>query len=212
MAADIPTALDSLQTWTDAIAAPAAAPAGGAAAALAAGVAAAAVEMVAGMTMARERYAPVHGRAAADRARAASLRASLLALATRDAEAFADFGRALGLPRGTEAERAGREAAKRIALRTGAELQLALLRHAAEVARLAAELAEYGLASALGDAAAAGFLAAGTARSAYWAVRANLQDGADAEARGWAADGLGLLEGAEAEEWRIRRLLNERVR
>ena len=212
MAADIPTGLDSLQAWTDAIAAPAAAPAGGAAAAVSAGLAAAAVEMVAGMTLARERYATVHELAAATRDRAGSLRTALLSLATRDAEAFAAFGRALALPRGTEAERASREAAKQTALRAGAELQLALLRHATELTRLAAELAEYGLVSALGDAAAAGFLAAGAARSAYWAVRANLQDGKDADARGWVAEGLGLLESAEAEEWRVRRLLNERVR
>ena len=213
MQPDIPNQDDTLQAWADAIAAPAAAPAGGAAAALSAGLAAAAVEMVAGMTLGRERYATVHPRTAEVRSRAGRLRQELLALAGRDAQAFAAFGRALALPRGTEPERAAREIAKRAALRTGAELQLDLLADAAELATLAAELAEYGLASALGDAAAAGFLAAGAARSAYWAARANLQDlTEDADGRRGLEEGLGLLERAESAEWRIRQLVNERIR
>jgi formiminotetrahydrofolate cyclodeaminase len=213
MQPDIPNQDDTLQAWADSIAAPGAAPAGGAAVALSAGLAAAAVEMVAGMTTERDRYAAVHARAAEVRSRAGRLRHELLSLAARDAHAFAAFGRALALPRGTEAERAARETAKRAALRTGAELQLDLLADAAELATLAAELAEHGLASALGDAGAAGFLAAGAARSAYWAARANLQEmGEDADGRRGLEEGLGLLERAEAAEWRIRQLLNERIR
>jgi formiminotetrahydrofolate cyclodeaminase len=213
VAAEIPNEDDSLREWTDAIAAPTAAPAGGAAAALSAGLAAAAVEMVAGMTLGRERYAAVHERAGAARSRALRLRDELLSLAARDAEAFAAFGRALALPRTTEAERATREAAKHAALRTGADLQLGLLGHAAELVGLAAELAERGLSSALGDAAAAAFLAAAAARSAYWAARANLQDvGENADARRGLDEGLALLERAEAAEWKVRQLLNERIR
>lgn len=213
MRVEIPTEHDSLRAWTEAIAAPTAAPAGGAAAALSAGLAAAAVEMVAGMTVGRERYAAAHERAAAARSRASRLREELLSLATRDAEAFAAFGRALALPRTTEAERAARETAKHAALRIGADLQLGLLGHATELAELAAELAERGLSSALGDAAAAAFLAAGAARSAYWAARANLQDlGENGAARRGPDEALALLERAEAAEWKVRQLLNERIR
>jgi formiminotetrahydrofolate cyclodeaminase len=213
VSADIPTEADTLRAWTDAIAAPTPAPAGGAAAALSAALAAAAVEMVAGMTAARERYAAAHQLAAGARERAAGHRVDLVALAARDAEAFAEFGRALALPRATDAERAARDTAKRAALRTGAELQLTLLAGASELAELAARLAEQGLASALGDAAAGAFLAAAAARSAYWAARANLQDaGDDADARRGLEEGLALLERAEAAEWRVRQLLSERVR
>ena len=209
----VPLENATVHNWAEAIAAPTAAPAGGAAAALTAGLAAAAVEMVAGMTLTRERYAAVHPRAAEARTRAGRLREELLSLARRDADAFTEFGRALALPRGTEAERAAREEARRAALRSGAEIQLGLLRRLAEVAALAADLAEQGLASALGDAATAGFLAAGAARSAYWAVRANLQETAgDPIGREWLGEGLGLLERVEAAEWRIRQLVNERIR
>jgi formiminotetrahydrofolate cyclodeaminase len=164
------------------------------------------------LTLARERYAPAHERAADAGRRGAELRRELLSLATRDAEAFAAFTRALALPRATESERADRDRAKRVALRTGADLQLALLGHASVLAALAADLAEHGAASALGDAAAAGFLAAAAARSAYWAARANLQLlGEHGEGRRELDEGLGRLERAEAAEWKIRQLLNERI-
>ncbi|HEX6106981.1 MAG TPA: cyclodeaminase/cyclohydrolase family protein [Gemmatimonadales bacterium] len=209
----VPDENATIANWAEAIAGPGAAPAGGSAAALSGALAAAAVELVAGLTLARERYAPVHERAAAARQAAGRHRAALLSLAGRDAEAFAGFGRALALPRGSEAERRVRDEAKAATLRDGAGIQFEVLGEVAGVADLAAELAEHGLATALGDAAAAGFLAAGAARSAYWAVRSNLQDlSGDPAAGSLAADGLGLLERVEAAEWRIRRLVNERIR
>jgi formiminotetrahydrofolate cyclodeaminase len=178
-----------------------------------AALAAAVVEMVAGMTASRERYATVQERAVEARDRGAMLREELLALARQDAEALAGFERALGLPRATDAERTSRQEAKQAALREGARVQFAVLERTAELADLAAGLAADGLATAIGDSAAAGFLAAGVARSAYWAVRSNLQEpGGDAEGRRWLGEGLELLQRAEAAEWRIRQLLNERVR
>lgn len=205
---------DSLERWTTALAFPSATPAGGAAAAVGAAMAAALVEMVAGMTGARERYASVHDAAGRARVRATELRAELLGLASRDAEVFAEFERALGLPRSTEAERLTRERAKTWHLHQGAEVQLAVLRRTAEVADLAAELAATGLATAIGDSTTAIFLAGGTARSAYWAVRGNLDAAGEGgpEVRQWKEDGLALLERTEAAEWRARQLLNERIR
>jgi formiminotetrahydrofolate cyclodeaminase len=136
-----------------------------------------------------------------------------MALAVRDTEAFADFERALALPKDGDAERAGRDAAKRAALHEGARVQFTVLQRTAEIADLAADLAAAGLATAIGDSAAAGFLATGAARSAYWAVRSNLHEsGAEPETRRWLEEGLELLERAEAAEWRIRQVLNERVR
>jgi formiminotetrahydrofolate cyclodeaminase len=205
---------DSLERWTTALAFPSATPAGGAAAAVSAAMAAALVEMVAGMTGVRERYASVHGAAGGARTRAADLRVELLGLASRDAEVFAEFERALALPKATETERVTRERAKTWALHQGAEVQLAVLRRTAEVAGLGGEVAAWGLATAIGDSATAVFLAGGAARSAYWAVRGNLDAAADSgpEARQWLQDGLGLLERTEAAEWRVRQLLNERIR
>jgi formiminotetrahydrofolate cyclodeaminase len=199
--------------WLDAIASPEGAPAGGAAAALTGAMAAATLEKVAGMTLTRERYAAFHRGAEDARHGAFRLRESLLDLARRDAEAFEDFRRALALPRGSEPERAARDLARRAALFAGAELQLEVLRHLAQVAEVAVELAEHGLATALGDSATAGFLAAGAARSAYWAVRSNV--GGEAGSDEWSrrlGEALELLTQVEAVETRIGRLASERFR
>jgi formiminotetrahydrofolate cyclodeaminase len=169
--------------------------------------------MVAAMTLARDRYAEVHPRAREVRHGAARLREALLGLAQKDAETFAEFTGALSLPKASEAERSTREAAKRAATLAGAEVQLELLGYLAETADLSVELAEHGLATALGDSASAGFIAAGAARCAYWAVRANLQDvRGDPEWSRKLEEGLGLLERVEAAEWRVRQLVNERIR
>jgi formiminotetrahydrofolate cyclodeaminase len=204
---------ETLTGWLDALAAPTAAPAGGAAAAFAGALGAALVEMVAGLTGARERYASAHELAAHVGERARQLRGRMLTLAARDAAAFEEFGRALALPRGTPDERDRRARARAGAFREGAAVQLELLGQLGEAAELGLEIAERGLAGALGDAATAVFLAAGAARSASWSVRSNLREAgehaADLERLATAAV---LLERVEESERRVRRLLEERVR
>jgi formiminotetrahydrofolate cyclodeaminase len=203
----------SLEEWCEAIAGPRVAPAGGSAAAIATGLAAAVVAMVAGLTSGREKYAEVHDQAQSAQARALELRQRLLTIAVRDAEALEAFTQALALPRSTEGERAARAEARRLALVAAASVQLELLAHAAEVAALSVAMAESGLASALGDSATAGFLAAGAARSAYWAIRSDLQGvGSDPGNPGRLENALSLLERVEAAEWRVRQILSERVR
>ncbi len=203
----------SLDEWCEAIAAPQIHPAGGSAAAIATGLAAALVEMVAALTGRREKYAEVHRQALEARSRAAELRQRLLSLARRDSEALETFTRALALPQSTDAERAARVEAKQAALRGAAVIQLELLEHSAAVGDLSVAMAERGFASALGDSATAGFLAAGAARSAYWAIRSDLQ-GADnnPENPDRLERALSLLERVEAAERRLRQILNERVR
>jgi formiminotetrahydrofolate cyclodeaminase len=208
----IPTPAQPLAAWLDAIAAPTAAPAGGSAAAVAGALAAALGGMVAALTMDRPRYADSHAEAAMARARAADLLRAMLALAVRDAEAFAGFTRALALPNGTESERAARTRAKAVALTEGARVQLELLERIADAADLALAMAERGLKSALGDAATAVFLATGAARGAYWAVRSNLIDRrGDEEAETMIVEGRRRLERAEAAERAVRRRLDEAV-
>jgi formiminotetrahydrofolate cyclodeaminase len=208
----LPGADARLAEWLDALAAPVATPAGGAAAAIAGALAGALVEMVAGMTGARERYAAAHVEAAAVRTRAARLRTEMLALAARDAATFAAFGQALALPAGTEEERGHRARAKVEALRAGADVQLALLGSLAETAELGLAMVERGLAGAAGDAATAVYLATGATRSARWAVWSNLHglaDDAATHARG-VADGL--LERVEEAERGVGRVLEARLR
>jgi methenyltetrahydrofolate cyclohydrolase len=205
----LPSIQSPLSNWIAALARPAATPAGGAAAALGGALAAALVGMVAGLTLQREKYAAVHPQAKRSLDRAMELSGDLAELASRDAEAFARFMEALALPRGSEAERAARETAKEAALRTGTAVQLELLGRLAEIAELASAMADGGLASALGDAATASFLTGGAARSAYWAIRSNVQGAPSG--KGTVERALALLERVEATEWRVRQLLNERV-
>jgi formiminotetrahydrofolate cyclodeaminase len=198
-----------LGDWITALARPTPTPAGGAAAALGGALAAALVGMVAGLTLQREKYAAVHPQAKRSLDRTMELSGDLVELASRDAEAFARFVEALALPRTNEAERAARETAKQAALRAGTAVQLELLGRLAEIAELASAMADAGLASTLGDAATAAFLSAGAARSAYWAIRGNVQGAPGAQ--GTLERALALLERVEATEWRVRQLLNERV-
>jgi formiminotetrahydrofolate cyclodeaminase len=210
---DSPIEEATVTDWLNALAAPTAAPAGGAAAAFAGALGAALVEMVAGLTGAREQYASVHDFAARLGEKGRRLRGDMLALAARDAAAFQGFGRALAMPRGTPEERERRARAKADAFREGAVVQLDLLARLGEAAELGLEIGERGLGGALGDAATAVFLAGGAARSAWWAVRSNLREaGEHAMNIERLATAAVLLERVEENERRVRRLLEERVR
>jgi formiminotetrahydrofolate cyclodeaminase len=203
---------DSLQAWTDALAAPTATPAGGSAAAIAAGLSAALVEMVATLTSSRESYAEVRTQAAEAVDRAGPLRRRLLELAIEDVEAFQEVMDALALPRHTESEIATRNAARQDALKHAAAVQYEVLLLAGEVADLAEILVHQGLRSAIGDAATAVFLAAGASRSAYWAIRSNLRriyDDPESDRMTEAA--LERLQLVEAVEVRVKLKLSEKV-
>ena len=202
----------SVREWSDAVAAASPTPAGGAVAALAAALAAALVTMVAGLTTRREKYAAVHGHAQEVLERAESLRAELLELAMYDAEAVAEYLDALRLPQGTEFERTAREAARRATLLEAARVQLELLHLAGDVAALSEAMAGSGVATAIGDAATAAFLAVAAGRSAYWSVRSNLRQlGQPEDYRSLMDTASGTLELLEEIEIRVRQLLDERV-
>jgi methenyltetrahydrofolate cyclohydrolase len=203
---------NSVQEWSDAVAETTSTPAGGAVAALATALAASLVAMVAGLTIKREKYAAVHDHARDTLQRAEQLRNDLLDIATLDAVAVAEYMDALSLPQGTEFERTAREAAKRAALMEAARIQLELLHQASEVAELAEAMVGSGLATAIGDAASAGLLAAATSRSAYWSIRSNMK------AARWPEEGRLMMDSAwitlehvEAAELRVQQLLEERV-
>ena len=202
---------DSMEEWYERIAAPTASPGGGAAAALTAALAASLVEMVAGLTIERKQYAAIHDQAERVRARAAVLRHELIELASADAESFEGFVRALALPRTTELERSRRADAKRAALQQASQVQYELLLRLVEVSDLGLSIAQSGHVGSMGDAATAVFLAAGAARSGYWAVRSNLGGAIGGPGRSLPESALSKLEQVEANEWRVRQLLSERV-
>jgi formiminotetrahydrofolate cyclodeaminase len=209
---DTLTSESSVQEWSDAVAAATSTPSGGAVAALTTALAASLVSMVAGLTTQREKYAAVHEHARETLQRAGQLRNDLLDIATLDAVAVAEYMDALRLPQGTEFERTAREAAKRAALVEAARVQLELLHQASEVAELAEAMVGSGLATAIGDAASAGLLAAATSRSAYWSIRSNLKAARWPEEARLMIDSAWLaLQQVEAAEDRVQRLLEDRV-
>ena len=209
---DALSSTNSIQEWSDAVAAATSTPSGGAVAALATALSASLVAMVAGLTTRREKYAAVHDHARATLERAEFLRGDLLDMATLDAVAVAEYMDALTLPQSNEFERTAREAAKRAALIEAARVQLELLHQAAEVAELAEAMAGSGLATAIGDAAAASFLAAAASRSAYWSIRSNLKAaGWPDEARVLIDTAWTMLEQVESAELRVQQLLEDRV-
>jgi methenyltetrahydrofolate cyclohydrolase len=202
----------SVQRWSDAVAAANATPAGGAVAALTAAMASSLVVMVAGLTTRREKYAAVHRYAQEILDRADVLRADLLELARHDAIVIAEYLDALTLPQGTEFERTARDAARRAALLEAARVQLELLDYAAEISALAEAMVGSGVATAIGDAATASFLAASASRSAYWSIRGNLKlIGRPEETRALVESAVVTLERVEAAEIRVRQVLDERV-
>lgn len=208
---DPPAVSETLDGWCDALAAPTPAPAGGSAAAIAGALAASVVAMVAGLTLARPRLAAAHDEASRVLARAERLRAKSLELAEHDARVLSDFLAALTLPRGTEDERAAREAARRGAMGDAARVQLELLALAAETAELAAAMAERGPATAVGDAATAAFLAAAAARSSLWAAESDLAGTPPEHRSGITGEARSALERAEAAERRVELLLTDRL-
>jgi formiminotetrahydrofolate cyclodeaminase len=209
---DVLSGESSILQWSDAVAAASATPAGGAVAALTSALAASLVAMVAGLTTRREKYAAVHGYAQEILERADVLRADLLELARHDAVVIAEYLDALTLPQATEFERTARDAARRAALFEAARVQLELLDLASEVSALAEAMVGSGVATAIGDAATASFLAAATSRSAYWSIRSNLRlMGRPDETRALVQSAVVTLERVEAAEIRVRQVLDERV-
>ena len=152
----------SLSELLDALRAPAPAPAGGSASAWACALAAGLVEMTA---VIGEETDPDAMRTSARRA--GELRATALALADRDAQAYADV---LAARRSS-----GREDAA-AALAAAANPPLAIAEAAAEVAVLAQDVALHGKASLRGDAVTATLLAEAAAAAAAGLVTINLAE------------------------------------
>ncbi|MBL0938180.1 MAG: glutamate formimidoyltransferase [Gemmatimonadaceae bacterium] len=158
----------------DRIAAATPTPGGGSAVAHAASLAAAVTQMVAGVTLGRQRYAHVASEMEVHLETAQQLRVTLDALVVADAESFEGVRVAARLPKGTQEEEQQRATAMREALLHAAAIPLETARVAVDVAALAATLAERGNQNAVGDAAAAALLAEAACRGAALNVRLNV--------------------------------------
>lgn len=170
-----------LDDFLAALASEAPTPGGGTAAAVAGAMGAALVEMVAGLTLAREKYASAHEavRPIAQAARAA--REELEALAREDSEAFEEVVAARRLPKETEQEKAERDRRLAASNRRAAEVPMRTARAAARLLAALPELAEKGNPNAASDAGSAALMLEAAAEAALLNVGINLSGISDAQ-------------------------------
>lgn len=172
---DFETATISVETFLNELAAGESTPGGGAAAALTACQAAALLSMVLNFTVGRKKYALVEEEMRGHLLRTEDLRAELLTLADKDAEAFGAVAACYKLPRSTEEEKAARADAMQTALRGAAEVPLDIAALCGEILALTPSIAEKGNSNVVSDAATAAHLAFAALHSALVNVSINLK-------------------------------------
>jgi formiminotetrahydrofolate cyclodeaminase len=148
----------TLDDFLAAIAAQTPTPGGGTAAAVAGAMGAALAEMVAGLTLSKEKYAASHA-AVRPVAEAAPLaRAEFLTLAREDSEAYDEVVAARRLPKDTDEQKAERSRRIGAANRRAAEVPMRTARAAVRLLAALPELAEKGNPNAASDVGAAALL------------------------------------------------------
>lgn len=175
------------------------APGGGSVAAYGGALGAALAEMVAGLTVGRERYASAHDTMVEVQSQAARLRGQLLALVDADTAAYTNVMAAYGLPKETSEQKEQRAAAIQDALKHAADIPLAAAEACVQVLNLAALAAQFGNKNASSDAAVAALFAHAALQAAVRNVRINIDGLKDAEFRAVAEARLaGLVAKAES--------------
>lgn len=153
-------------------------PGGGTAAALAGAMGASLAEMVAALTLAKEKYTSSHDAVRPIGEAAARVRANLLRLAQEDSNAYDAVVAARRLPKGTDEERAERARRTAETNRVAAEVPMRTAREAGGLLASLPELAEKGNPNAASDAGAAALLLEAAVQAALLNVAINLS-GAD---------------------------------
>jgi formiminotetrahydrofolate cyclodeaminase len=161
-----------LSAYLDDVAAGTPTPGGGSVTAVVGALAAALGEMVANLTLGREKYAAEASlRPARDRLTA--LRISLLDGAAADEAAYQSYRDAASQPRASDGEKTSRTAAMQRALIVATDLPLAAARSAREVAEILQSVARDGNPHVRSDAALGALLAEAALRGALLNVRGN---------------------------------------
>lgn len=164
----------TVTAFLDALASPEPTPGGGTAAAMAGAMGASLLMMVAGLPKSRTGTAEERDALLAARARIATLRARLIALADEDSAAYDAVLVAFRLPKGTEEEKATRGAAVETAFRRATDSPLDTLRVVSSTLALGAIVAAGANRSAASDAGVAIGLLEAAAAGAALNVRTNL--------------------------------------
>jgi glutamate formiminotransferase/formiminotetrahydrofolate cyclodeaminase len=181
----------SLSGFVSSVASSAPVPGGGSVAALVGALAAALVQMVAGLTAGKKKYAAVDAEMRTLALHASALVTQLSTLVTRDADAFADVAAAYKLPTEPEEAAARRKEMVMKALLGAAQVPLETARACARAAELAVVAAAKGNTNAASDAGVAALLAEAGCRGAALNVRINVASLDDKSL------GVGLLEEAK---------------
>jgi formiminotetrahydrofolate cyclodeaminase len=156
-------------------------PGGGSVTAVVGALAAALGEMVANLTLGREKYVDVEASLRPMRDRLTALRTSLLDAAAADESAYQSYRDAAGLPRTSGREKAVRTDAMQQALIAATEVPLGVARSAREVAEILQSVAREGNPHVRSDAALGALLAEAALRGALLNVRGNAAMLADRE-------------------------------
>ena len=181
----------SLSGFVGSVASSAPVPGGGSVAAHVGALAAALVQMVAGLTAGKKKYAAVDAEMRSVALDASALVTQLSALVAKDAAAFADVATAHKLPNEPADAAARRNEAVTKALLGAAAVPLETARACARAAELAVTVATKGNSNAASDAGVAALLAEAGARGAALNVRINVASLDDKSL------GAGLLEEAQ---------------
>nr|MBA3672994.1 cyclodeaminase/cyclohydrolase family protein [Gemmatimonadaceae bacterium] len=149
-------------------------PGGGSVAAHAGALGAALVQMVAGLTAGKKKYASVDAEMRELAVRSAALGNTLASLVARDASAYAIVAAAYKLPGDSVDQQREKNASIDDALLHAADVPLETARACAEVADIAIAVAERGNANAISDAGVAALLAEAGCIGASYNVRINV--------------------------------------
>lgn len=170
----------SIRQFLSSLASSAPTPGGGTAAAVAGAMGAGLAEMVASLTLSREKFAPAHDamRSIAEAARRA--RDEFLDLAREDSEAYDAVVAARRLGKETEEEKIARARALEGANRLATEVPMRTARAARRLLAILPELVEKGNPNAFSDAGAAALLLEAAAEGALLNVGINLRGISDA--------------------------------
>ncbi|RLT37855.1 MAG: methenyltetrahydrofolate cyclohydrolase [Chloroflexi bacterium] len=166
---------NTLQGFLDALASGESTPGGGGAAALTGSQAAALLSMVLNFTVGRKKYAAVEEEMQAILARTEELRAELLGLIDRDAEAFGVVVATYSMPKETGEEKAARTAALQAGMKGAAAVPFAVAEKSLELMRLAEPVGAKGNPTVVSDAATSLYLALGAFNSGLINVEINLK-------------------------------------
>jgi formiminotetrahydrofolate cyclodeaminase len=132
------------------------------------------------LTVGKERYRAVEEELRARSGDLERLRVSLLGLADRDSEAYASVSRALGFPKGSDAEKEIRRLALQSALRTATEVPLEVARACGRALDMAEGVAQKGNPNAVSDAACGARFLHAALMGALYNVEINLKSMKDA--------------------------------